>query len=55
MRAVLDRFRQYLSFFIHRGERNWRATLLRAHIHELEQEENADIMASNISGSSAVH
>ena len=43
MRAVLDRFRQYLSFFIHRGERNWRATLLRARIHELEQEENADI------------
>lgn len=43
MKTVLERFRRYLSFFIHRGSRNWRTTFLRARIHELEQEENADI------------
>ncbi len=43
MRVALDRFRRYLSFFIHRGNRNWRTALLRARIHELEQEENADM------------
>ena len=43
MKMALERFRSYLSFFIHRGSRDWRTTLLRARIHELEQEENADI------------
>lgn len=43
MKTVLERFRRYLSFFIHWGSRNWRTTFLRARIHELEQEENADI------------
>ncbi len=43
MKTALERFRRYLSFFIHRGSRNWRTTFLRARIHELEQEENADI------------
>ena len=41
--AALDRLQRYLSFFLHRGSRNWRTTFLRARIHELEQEENADI------------